>query len=287
MGSGSRWLPAVGLVVLSVVSSEAYAADDTYFAEPSASPSPSVAATVGNALFDEARRYACDGAALVTNPLHWKGEDFERFAAFAASLGILIATDEDTYRAIQQRRSSVTDDISKATTEFGQAYAWGISGALVAGGLLTKNPDMRDTGRDALEAALFANVFTGILKPVFGRERPRQSDGETIFHGFNNNYKSFPSGHATTAWAVASVIAMRTDGWIVPTVAYTLATLVSFNRVNDQAHFFGDVFAGAAIGVSTGRFIVGRHRREEAEAKGALHVEILPIRDGIGARLTF
>jgi len=287
MGSRSRWFPAAVIVVLAVASPRAYAADGTYLAAPSASSSPSVPAIVGNALLDEVRRYACDGAALVTSPLHWKAQDFERFGAFAASLGILIATDEDTYRAIQERRSATTDDISKATTDFGAGYAWGISGALIAGGLLTKNPDMRDTGRDALEAAAFASLFTSILKPVFGRERPNQSDGQTIFHGFDNRYKSFPSGHATTAWAVASVIAMRTDGWIVPTVAYTLATMVAFDRVNDRAHFVGDVFAGAVIGLSTGRFIVGRHQREEAETKAALHVEILPIRDGIGARLTF
>jgi hypothetical protein len=281
-----RRFAAVFLLVLLTPGMHARAAEPDDSPDPASSPSPSVPATVGNALLDEARRYACDGAALVTNPLHWKTEDFERFAAFAASLGILIATDEDTYRAIQERRSATTDDISKATTDFGGPYAWGISGALIAGGLLTKNPEMRDTGRDALEAAAFAGLLTNIFKPVFGRERPEQSDGKTIFHGFNNNYKSFPSGHATTAFAVASVIAMRTDGWIVPTVAYTLATIVAFDRVNDQAHFVGDVFAGAAIGVSVGRFIVGRHERE-AEARAALHVEILPIRDGIGARLTF
>ena len=248
--------------------------------------SPAVPALVGTALAEEAKRYLRDGEALVTSPLHWEGEDFRRFAAFAASLGVLIATDEQTYVAIQERRSATTDDIADATTDFGGAYAWAISGGLIAGGLITKNPEMRDTGRDALEAAAFASLFTLILKPVFGRERPYQSDGQTVFRGFTTQYQSFPSGHATTAWAVASVIAMRTDGWVVPTIAYTLATLVAFDRVNDQKHFVGDVFAGAAIGVATGRFIVGRHRREDAAAAGA-QVEIVPIRDGLAARLTF
>jgi membrane-associated phospholipid phosphatase len=282
----TRRLAAAAPLLFLALGLRVCAAQPTDAPEPASPPDPSVAATVGNALLDEARRWACDGAALATNPLHWHAEDFERFAAFAASLGILIATDEQTYQAIQRRKSNVTDDISKATTDFGAAYAWGITGALIAGGLLTKNPEMRDTGRDALEAAAFAGILTNIFKPVFGRERPDQSNGETIFHGFNNNYKSFPSGHATTAFAVASVIAMRTDGWIVPTVAYTLATMVAFDRVNDRAHFVGDVFAGAAIGVSVGRFIVGRHEKEEA-AKAALHVEILPIRNGIGARVVF
>jgi len=150
-----------------------------------------------------------------------------------------------------------------------------------------KDAELRDTGRDAIEAALFASLITTIAKPVFGRERPDQSDGRTIFHGFTSQYQSFPSGHATIAWAVAAVVAMRTDGWIVPTVPYTLATLVSFDRVNDAKHFVGDVFAGAAIGVAVGRFVVGRHRGETEEAAPAVSVTLAPIPGGIGARVTF
>ncbi len=128
---------------------------------------------------------------------------------------------------------------------------------------------MRDTGRDALEAAAFASLFTLILKPVFGRERPDQSDGQTVFHGFTSQYTSFPSGHATTA--CGGRLGDRDAHGRVdrPDVAYTLATLVAFDRVNDQKHFIGDVFAGAAIGVAVGRFIVGRHRADEGGPRPA------------------
>ena len=208
------------------------------------------------------------------------------FGAFAASLGVLLATDQQTYVAIQQRRSPTTDDISDVTTPFGQEYAWAVSGAMLAGGLITKNPELRDTGRDAIEAALFAGLITEVAKPLFGRERPYQSDGRTVFHGFTTKYESFPSGHATVAWAVASVVAMRTDGWVVPTIAYTLATLVAFDRVNDQKHFIADVFTGAVIGVSVGRFVVGRHRPAEETPPGVT-VALIPVRGGIGARVAF
>jgi membrane-associated phospholipid phosphatase len=249
---------------------------------------PSVPSIVGGALLEEAKRYACDGAALVTSPLHWNGRDWAMFGAFAASLGVLLATDEQAYVAIQERRSATTDAISDATTGFGQPYAWAIAGGLLAGGLITKNPEMRDTGRDAIEAAAFAGLLTVIFKPVFGRERPEQSDGQTIFHGFSSRYESFPSGHATIAWAVASVVAMRTEGWIVPTVAYTLATLVAFDRVNDGKHFIADVFTGAAIGVAVGRFVVGRHRGGGNEgAPSGVALAIVPIPGGIGARVAF
>lgn len=249
-------------------------------------PSPSVPAVVGGALLEEAKRYACDGAALVTSPLHWSGRDWTMFGVFAASLGVLLAADEQTYVAIQERRSATTDAISDATTGFGQPYAWAIAGGLLAGGLITKNDAMRDTGRDAIEAAAFAGLLTAIFKPVFGRERPEQSNGQTVFHGFSTRYESFPSGHATIAWAVASVVAMRTEGWIVPTVAYTLATLVAFDRVNDEKHFIADVFTGAAIGVAVGRFVVGRHSGNETTSS-RVEVALVPIPGGLGARVAF
>jgi membrane-associated phospholipid phosphatase len=247
---------------------------------------PSIPAVVGTALLEETKRYLKDGAALVTSPLHWDDRDWAMFGAYAVSLGVLLATDQQTYVAIQERRSATTDDISDVTTPFGQPYAWGIAGGMLAAGLIAGKPGLRDTGRDAVEAAVFAGLITTILKPVFGRERPEQSGGRTIFHGFTSKYESFPSGHATIAWAVASVVAMRTDGWIVPTVAYTLATLVAFDRVNDEKHFIADVFTGAAIGVAVGRFVVGRHR-EAGRGEPGVAVSLVPIPGGIGARLTF
>ncbi len=289
-------IPAAALLVFFALAVRAHGAElevphcgpapEETSAADAASPSPGVPAIVGQALLDEARRYLKDGAALVKSPLHWNGQDLRMFAAFSVSLGVLLATDEQTYQAVQQRRSATTDAISSATTDFGGPYAWAVAGGLLAGGLLTKNPEMRDTGRDAIEAAFFAGLLTAIFKPVFGRERPNQSDGQTIFHGFTSQYESFPSGHATLAFAVASVVAMRTDGWIVPTVAYTLATMVAFDRVNDQKHFVADVFAGAAIGVAVGRFVVGRHR-SETEPRSGVAVALVPTPGGIGARLQF
>ena len=255
-------------------------------ASDAATSSAEVPTVIGRALLEEAARYARDGAAIVTSPLRWKDGDWTMFSAFAVSFGILLATDGATYTAIQHRRSATTDDISRVTTPFGLGYAWGVAGAMLAAGLIAKEPGLRDTGRDAIEAAVFAGLMTAILKPVVGRERPDQSDGRTIFHGFTTRYESLPSGHATIAWAVASVVAMRTDGWIVPTVAYTLATMVAFDRVNDQKHFPSDVFMGAAIGMSVGRFVVGRHREQAAEPAG-VQVALVPIPGGIGARFAF
>jgi membrane-associated phospholipid phosphatase len=72
---------------------------------------------------------------------------------------------------------------------------------------------------------------------------------------------SFPSGHAAAAFAVATVFAhrYRQNRW-VPWVAYGMASVISFSRVTNQAHFSSDVFVGAALGFTISEFAVLRSR---------------------------
>jgi len=154
--------------------------------------------------------------------------------------------------------------------------------------LIFRSVPLRDTGREALEASILTALVENLaLKPLFGRERPNRSNGKTDFDVASSN-SSFPSGHATQAFAIASVVAARSKGWVVPTLAYTLASVVAFDRVNDHVHFASDVFAGAAFGTVVGRYIVHKHDREAtAEPGKRTSLDIVPIRNGLAARLTF
>jgi membrane-associated phospholipid phosphatase len=72
---------------------------------------------------------------------------------------------------------------------------------------------------------------------------------------------SFPSSHAAAAFAVATVFAhrYRQHRW-VPWVAYGMASVISFSRITNQAHFPSDVFLGAALGFTISEFAVLRPR---------------------------
>ena len=72
---------------------------------------------------------------------------------------------------------------------------------------------------------------------------------------------SFPSGHAITTWALATVIAEQyRDKLFVRYGAYGLATAVSLSRFTGRNHFRSDVIVGSAFGYLIGRYVVGRHR---------------------------
>lgn len=225
----------------------------------------------GSAITNEVKRCGRDFKAIVIAPVHWNRSQWGEAALAMGSIAVLMHEDEHIAHAIQARRNATTDSISKAVTPFGGGRGLQLSVVLIGLGLITKNDGVRDTGRDALESSLIAaGVITPLLKRAFGRARPNQD--ETTSHDFDpgTTQDSFPSGHATNAFALASAIAGNSKGWVVPTMAYTVASSIAFARMNDNVHWASDVFAGAVIGTATGRTIARRHRSGTQQADWSL-----------------
>lgn len=122
------------------------------------------------------------------------------------------------------------------------------------------------TGLLAGEAYADGAILDLALKGITRRTRPMEvaagaSFNDTFFNTPKSAFSSsFPSGHAVSAFSVATVVARRYGHhrW-VPFVAYGAASLISFSRVSTRAHFPSDVFIGAALGYSIARFEVLRH----------------------------
>jgi membrane-associated phospholipid phosphatase len=134
-------------------------------------------------------------------------------------------------------------------------------------GLIRKDSKMKGTALFAGEAAADAEVVTTFLKDTTRRLRPigvpiHRNYWDTWFESGGSPLSAkggFPSGHTIVAFSIATVIARRYGNhrW-VPYVAYGAAALVGFSRLTQSAHFSSDVFLGAALGYSIGRFAVLR-----------------------------
>jgi len=126
--------------------------------------------------------------------------------------------------------------------------------------------DDREVNTALLAAEAYGDsvVINLAIKAVTRRERPGDVPNGAPFTGtFFNGGKSplkgssFPSGHATAVWSVATIVAERYrhrgKPWI-PVLSYTLATAISFSRITEQAHFPSDVWLGAALGYSIAKY---------------------------------
>jgi len=213
---------------------------------------------------------------LATAPAHWNEAQWERFAEGTAVVATVYVADERLYNEAQRHRSSFTNDFAKTVTPFGGRRALDISALLLISGSLTHDEPLREAGRDSLEAEIWAGgIVTPLLKRSFGRARPIQDEGAHSFHPFSTGHESFPSGHATNAFAFATAIAAHADNWYVPAIVYSLATGVAASRVNDRQHFPSDVVAGALIGRAVAKGIVLRNAKGKGKRTWSLEPAIV------------
>jgi membrane-associated phospholipid phosphatase len=113
----------------------------------------------------------------------------------------------------------------------------------------------------ALESVIQTQLVVGGIKLVSNRERPNKGLGEGRFF---SGGRSFPSGHAATSFAFATVVAdqYKDKPWVA-VGAYGMATAISLSRVGGLNHFPSDVLIGGGIGYLIGKFVLHRHRDRE------------------------
>lgn len=146
--------------------------------------------------------------------------------------------------------------------------------AVLMGGdyLITSNKKSLERMELIVKATIYADMTTELLKRSFNENRP------------NGGKLSFPSGHATCAFAFASVISMEhTLPWAI--AANTMASFVAFSRMNDNAHYLHDVVAGATIGsmYGVGLYYANKNRDHDKNVENPSVFVLVPIRDGIAS----
>ena len=117
---------------------------------------------------------------------------------------------------------------------------------LYAFGRMNDRPKVSHVGMDLIRAQVLAQIITQTLKYSTRRERPDQT-----------TRNSFPSGHASTTFAVATAIE-RHLGWRYAVPAYTFASYVAASRLPAGRHWLSDVVFGAAVGIIAGRTSTSR-----------------------------
>ncbi|MGN6420868.1 MAG: phosphatase PAP2 family protein [Pseudobacter sp.] len=124
---------------------------------------------------------------------------------------------------------------------------------LVVGYFLSKK---RSLALKVLATFLLSGLAVQILKELFHAPRPKTFFTENFYRHFiegvtHGGYASFPSGHTTTAFAVAAILSFNTNKTPVCIISFWAAALVGYSRIYLGQHFLEDVIAGIITGVTS------------------------------------
>jgi undecaprenyl-diphosphatase len=128
-------------------------------------------------------------------------------------------------------------------TYLGDGYVWG---GLALGLLVFGNSVDRWNVLFGAVVTAANLILVRLLKALFSRERP-----DAALEGMRGRLidaYSFPSGHATTSFGLAWLVAIAYPYAFAQALVYAGATTISLSRVVLREHYLFDVVAGAILG---------------------------------------
>jgi membrane-associated phospholipid phosphatase len=216
-------------------------------------------------------------AQLVRSPSHSRRAEAARRAArhvlwLSAGLGaaiIVLMYAIDAWEIAQMpKRGTPSLWWVRILTDFGKdEYVLAVLGGLLIAVAIV-SPALRGIQRSLLLglgtrlqfifwAVAVSNLVTEVLKYCIGRGRPFVGGEANVFHfshfAGNPAYSSLPSGHATTAFALAFAVSVVWPQARVAMVVY--AIVIAATRLVLVAHHPSDVVAGALVGIVGAMFV--------------------------------
>ncbi len=233
----------------------------------------------------------------ITAPFHFTAKEWIITGSVIGVTALLVREDGQIHHwavPLKQEHSWI-NSASPQVTKFGTSYglitvcSFGVLSAIF------KNEKGVQTSLLATQAMITSGVWTQLLKQITGRERPNNTysspssgggkwfgplasfEGDLELQHPNSHFNSFPSGHTSLAFSIATVFATQyKDKPLIPIISYGAATLVGISRLTENRHWSSDVFAGAVLGYFCGRQVVRHFNDTHRNKSGSISSASLP-----------
>lgn len=159
-----------------------------------------------------------------------------------------------------------------------------ISLLILFAGVWLKRANVKLAGWQTLVAHGIVAALSNLIKHAVGRPRPKFiHTGAVDLSPFGGSgWDSFPSGHATSAVAIAAVLAIRFPKWRWIFIGTAIA--IAASRILRGAHFLTDTVGGAALGWLVG-VVAGHPWRLWRSSLGSAVASLAPFCVGASAAI--
>ncbi len=153
-------------------------------------------------------------------------------------------------RQINEHRNTHLDGTFKTISNSVSPISVGVPILIFGTGLIEKNQELKQKGLVVAESFLVTTLVATGLKHAVNRTRPYETypDIQKLSAGGNS---SFPSGHTSDAFSMATSLSLEFPHWYVIAPSYTYAALVGYSRMHLGVHYPSDVLAGAVVGAGS------------------------------------
>ncbi len=118
-------------------------------------------------------------------------------------------------------------------------------------GLINKDKKLQQQSYKIIGSLLINTAVTQGLKYAVNRKRPYEEYPLIINPYTIENDASFPSGHTSTAFTLATSLTLQYKKWYVAIPLFAWASSVGYSRMYLGEHYPTDVLAGAVIGIGS------------------------------------
>ncbi|MCC6251998.1 MAG: phosphatase PAP2 family protein [Bacteroidia bacterium] len=159
-------------------------------------------------------------------------------------------TDIDILRQVTSGRNLHYKNFNKSISFSVYPVTLAGPGSLLLGGIIKKDTSLLLSGICMAAAVVLNTGSTYCLKYGFNRSRPYIAYPDIIPLTIEST-PSFPSGHSSTAFNIATSFSLLFPKWYVIVPSYLWAGSVAYSRLYLGVHYPSDILAGAIIGSGT------------------------------------
>lgn len=209
-----------------------------------------------------------------TAPVRWDEEDWLYFGGALVAIGAAHEFDAKVRSHYATGSNAILNGQDKNSLRDAAPAVALIAGTWAYAGYLGDSDGYRETW-SLVEAGVLSATTGEVLAYAAGRERP---DSTTSPNQWRQGGDSFPSLHATAAFAIGTVFAESGNDeyrWIRRIIGYGIAGATAYIRIHENVHWLSDTVAGSALGIATARFVLNRQ-----DAQSRASVQVQPLKNG-------
>jgi membrane-associated phospholipid phosphatase len=171
-------------------------------------------------------------------------------SALIFNLGYSQNFDIRLLRDINLHRSESLDPMMKGLSNTTSGVCVAVPAALITYSLIKKD-SLNFRKSVVIGASMFTSaVITLSLKYAVNRARPFEKYPD-LDPAISTTTASFPSGHTSNSFALATSLSLNYPKWYVIVPSYLWASSVAYSRMHLGVHYPSDVLMGAVIGAGS------------------------------------